>query len=143
MTFIVKHRPSPGAPMIADYECPEHGGLTLQVRRDEHGDPPAEVPCPLDIEAPWPDCRGERSVEVCGLTAEWRISAPAPKRASAAVTAVRGKDHDIRPSTVSTQLLGDGASYGEWRRSQDAARQERRHHQLIERGLKTRRVQVG
>lgn len=140
MSFTIKVRGAGGL-ILTHYECPEHGLFEATVQRDESGDPPAEVPCPEEERDQWPDCRGERRVNVCGLTAEWRPTAPAIKPCYG-YAAVRGKDEDRPPGMLDTRMLGEGASYKEWRAVQDKARQERRHKKLIEKGLKTRRVQV-
>lgn len=84
-----------------------------------------------------------RLIVNCGLTSPWRISAPKTKRDSVPCYAeVRGGDTERRPGMLDTRPLAEGMPRKEWQAKQRAAREERRHHQLIERGLKTKRVQV-
>jgi hypothetical protein len=45
MTFTIRIRTLPGAPMLCEYECPVHGRFELLVERDANGDPPAWVWC--------------------------------------------------------------------------------------------------
>ena len=136
MTWTIKQRPHVvGAPMTADYECPKHGRFELLVERDANGDPPSELWCPVIAEA---------AINHCGRSAPWRISAPSLKRDSVpCFAAVRGGDTERRPGMLDTRPLAEGMPMSEWKAKQRAGQQERRHHQLIKRGLKTRRVQVG
>ncbi len=129
MTFILKHRPLPGAPMIAEYECELHGRFELLVHRDEHGDPPESAVC---------------TAEVCVLssTAKLVLSAPSIKHWSVTPTAVvKGRDHERRPGMLDTSKLADGMSPKEWRAEQAKGREERRHQQLLDKGLRQKRIQ--
>ncbi len=129
MTWTVKARQHvTGSLMAAEYECPHHGRFEVTVERDANGDPPAVVACPILR---------------CDRMSPWRISAPQLKRLSVPCFAeVRGGDTERRPGMLDTRPLAEGMSTKDWKAAQAAARQERRHHKLIERGLKTRRVQV-
>lgn len=165
MTWTIKQRPRPNAPMLAEYECPVHGRFELLVERDTAGDPPSEVVCPFKswsvaggnkeyasyeaaaevaIEAGYGDpATASYETQWCGDTCPWRISAPSLKRDTVpCYAAARGGDTDRRPGMLDTRSLAEGGSVKEWKAKQQAARHERRHHELIKKGLKTRRVQV-
>jgi len=146
MTFTIKHRSMPGAPMIAEYMCPEHGRFELTVERDGNGDPPATMEClafnscdsEMESVANWP------TDKPCGLASPFVISATNGKVDSMPCTAVtRGGDmKDRPPGMLDTRPLAEGMPMSEWRKVQKKHQEERRHHQLIAKGLKTRRVQV-
>jgi len=150
MTWTIKQRPHvAGAPMTADYECPVHGRFEALVERDANGDPPSVVYCSAIVNGrPDPSCCPhdapcEWHAWECLLLSPWRISAPSLKRDSVpCYAAVRGGDTERRPGMLDTRPLAEGMPVKEWKAKQKAAQQERRHHQLIKRGLKTRRVQV-
>ena len=142
MTWTIKARPHvAGAPMLADYECPVHGVFEAQVQRDENGNPPTGQPCPVSV-----GCDNEACVEehaLCSFPASWRISAPSIARDSVpCFAAVRGGDTERRPGMLDTRPLAEGQPVSEWRAKQAEAQRERRHHELIRKGLKTKRVQV-
>ncbi len=149
MTFVVKTRGA-GGPFMAEYECPEHGRFERLVERDEKGDPPAVAPCPCPgsllhiAEALGMVEPGAYEEVPCGRPATWSISAPKPRVLSAPATAVtRGGDlKDRPPGMLDTRPLAEGMPMSEWRKVQKKHSEERRHQQLIERGLKTRKVQV-
>lgn len=132
MTFVVKTRGAGGL-FLAEYMCPEHGRFEQLVQRNESGDPPAKHPCDAD------DGYGEMCFEICELT----VSAPKPKVLSVPATAVtRGGDlKDRPPGMLDTRPLAEGMPMSEWRKVQKKHSEERRHQQLIERGLKTKRIQ--
>lgn len=142
MTFTIKTRGA-GGPMIAEYWCENHGRIEKLVQRDEKGDPPEFVRCDayLDtggvIEARYgiePHCD-----QVCELV----ISAPQTKKDSVpCYAAVRGGDmKDRPPGMLDTRPLAEGMPMSEWKQLQKKHSEERRHKQLIERGLKTKRIQ--
>lgn len=144
MTWTIKQRPHlAGAPMLADYECPEHGVFEAQVQRDENGDPPAMANCLLtESFVRMNDGTGWHPVP-CGRRSPWRISAPSLKRDSIpCFAAVRGGDSERRPGMLDTRPLAEGMPVKEWKAKQADATRERRYHQLIAKGLKTKRVQV-
>lgn len=45
MTWVLKHKHTPGTMIVAEYICPVHGRFEVHVERDDHGDPPEEMPC--------------------------------------------------------------------------------------------------
>lgn len=122
MTWTLKSRGDSTAPIVSEFECLEHGRFEETVERK------ADV-------APCPDC---------GHPSPWVISAPKAKVWSVPCSAVsRGGDNERRPGMLDTRPLADGMSMRDWRKIQDGHRQERRHQQLIKRGLKQKRIQVG
>jgi hypothetical protein len=150
MTWTIKIRSSPGALMTAEYECPLHGRFEATVERDTNGDPPSEVLCrAFEMESGWilvASIATEPTVMAtthCNLPSPWTISAPQLKRDSVpCYAAVRGGDSERRPGMLDTRALAEGQPMSEWKAKQAAATQERRHHELIRKGLKTKRVQV-
>lgn len=126
MTFTIRHRPLPGAPFMAEYQCDCSRSEQL-VARDEAGDPPS-------------------SIGICTECGELRVladSAPHPKVLSVPCSAVSfgGDMKDRPPGMLDTRPLAEGMPMKEWRKVQDKHREERRHQKLIKRGLKTKRVQ--
>lgn len=138
MTFTVRHRGAPGL-RVHEYLCPVHGRFEMLLvdAPDEERCPFVEYECPHDPDV----CR---DCGDCDLLSPHVISAPKPKNLSIVPTAVvRGGDTERRPNQLDTRSLGDGGSMKDWRAAQDKGRQERRYHQLVSKGLKTKRIQVG
>lgn len=141
MTWTIKAHPPTFAPMCAEYECPVHGRFEATVSRDENGDPPIGQPCPAPVGCDDEGCTEEHAP--CAFPSSWRISAPQLKRDSIpCFAAVRGGDTERRPGMLDTRPLAEGMPVKEWKAKQAEATKERRHHQLIAKGLKTKRVQV-
>lgn len=148
MTFTIRTRGVPSQPKVAEYLCPVHGRFEMLT-----ADPPDEAPCPAIVEEQrahcyWTDDDGTPHCYYedarCEESSPWVISAPKQKVLSVPCAAVtRGGDTERRPGMLDTRQLAEGMSMREWRKVQDAGRQERRHQQMIAKGLKTRRVQVG
>lgn len=124
MTWKLTVRSNPGSTVRADYECPVHGRFTLDVVRDEKGDPPDWAVCPeplsfaeqQDTAEYAPDFRWKSTRERCDEVSPWR---PA-KSGSVGVKAgevVRGKS-DARPGdkhVMDTSKLADGMPYDQWK----------------------------
>lgn len=107
---------------IAEYLCPVHGRFEALVERPV----PDEQPCP------------------CGASSPWTISAPKTTKDSRPCYAeVRGGDTERRPGMLDTRPLAEGMSPKEWRKKQRGVTEERRHQQMLKRGLKQKRIQVG
>jgi hypothetical protein len=104
VTFSVKVRGQEGV-IAAEYLCPVHGRVALDVRRDDKGDPPDLVLCPVVID--------EDKAIVCGATSEWVISAPMGRAALCSFT--RGKNDPPPPNAANTRELAEGMPYHEWR----------------------------
>ncbi len=149
MTFTVKTRGAASGLALAEYLCPEHGRFELLVERNEKGDAPDVVPCACTgsilriAEALGLVKPGDYEEVQCGRPATWTISAPKPKVLSVPATAVtRGGDlKDRPPGMLDTRPLAEGMPMSEWRKVQKKHSEERRHQQLIERGLKQKRIQ--
>ena len=144
MAYIIKNRTLPGSPFLAEYECPEHGRFELIVQRDEHGDPPAKVPCEVQVDdANFPL---EESVD-CGLDAEVCIGTPKIAFWTRAITAInppgsfRGEEKD--PRALDTSELAEGKlTKAEWRKKQSEITKARRHAKRIKSGRIQKRIQV-
>lgn len=151
MTFVIKHKPLPGAPMMAEYICPEHGRFELLVERDEHGDPPAavacEVPCEHDHfceDPPCADCCF--TVYACGREAELVIGASKVKFWSRDPVPVgrASKSDEKDPRALDTEPLATGKmTKAEWTKWQKGISRERRHQKHLKSGRRSKRIQVG
>lgn len=143
MTFTIKTRGA-GGPMIAEYICESHGRIERTVDREANGDPPERVQCGEYLDTGGVIEARYGIVPYCDRWCELAISAVAPKVLSVPVTAtVRGGDMKERPpGMLDTRPLADGMPMSEWRKVQKKHQEERRHKELIEKGLKTRKVQV-
>lgn len=131
--------------MMAEYLCPEHGRFEQLVERDENGNPPAEAKCMEWLPQENPELVGhDHPTTYCGQWSEYVISAATGKADSMPARAVtRGGDmKDRPPGMLDTRPLAEGMPMSEWKKLQKKQADERRHHKLIERGLKTKRVQV-
>lgn len=130
MTFVIKHKPLPGSPMIAEYECTRDcGRFELLVRRDEKGDPP-------EIE----------SCADCCAVAELVISAPSIKFWSRDPVPIGyASKHDERdPRALDTTDLATGKiTKAEWKKKQQDLRTERRYQKRLKAGKISKRIQVG
>jgi hypothetical protein len=49
MTFVRKFSGDRTAPIVAVYTCPEHGEFDATVERDENGEAPDEIECPIEV----------------------------------------------------------------------------------------------
>jgi len=138
MTFVLKHRFQPGAPMVCEYQCSEHGRFEQLVRRDDHGDPPTEVVCEGPL-ADGSDCPAMASLcisspMVANLTRAWT-----PINPPGAV--MHEKDGD--PRALKTEDLATGKiTRAEWRKRQKDDRMRRWHEKKIKLGLAERKIQV-
>lgn len=141
MTFIIKTRGA-GGPMIAEYWCENHDRIERLVQRDEKGDPPERVQCGEYLDTNGVIEARFGIVPHCDRWCELAISAPRVMKDSVpCYAAVRGKDEERRPGQLDTRPLAEGMPMSEWKQVQKKHAQERRHKQMIERGLKTKRVQ--
>jgi hypothetical protein len=130
VTFTVKIRTQPGAPMIAEYECPFCGRFEALVTRDANGDPPAEVECD----------------DLCGEFAPLCISAPAIANLTRAVVPIgyASKSDEKDPRALDTEPLATGKmTRAEWNKWQRGITLERRHQKKLKAGMISKRVQVG
>jgi hypothetical protein len=132
--------------LMAEYLCPVHGRFEVLVERDENGDAPDVVVCNADFYLVKQPHTGEvmrrEGGARCDRPATWIISAPQPKALSVPCSAaVRGGDTERRPGMLDTRPLAEGMPMSEWRKIQKGHQEERRHHQLIKKGLKQKRIQ--
>lgn len=144
MTFTVRIRTQPGAPMLCDYECPEHGVFERTVYRDANGDPPAKVSCMAVLE----DTVSEDGMffHFCDEGAERIIGAAHPKFWSRDPVAVgRASKSDERdPRALDTEPLATGKmTKPEWQKWQRGISNERRYQKRLKSGRISKRVQVG
>lgn len=141
MTFTIKTRGAGGL-FMAEYLCPVHGRFELLVERDELGDPPSEAKCPAVGLYRYEDDELDGD-EPCERTSPFAVSAPTPLKDSVPCTAVvRGGDMKERPpGMLDTRPLAEGMPLSEWKKVQKKHQEERRHQQLIKKGLKTKRIQ--
>ena len=151
MTYIVKHKPQPGAPVMAEYECEDHGRFERLVARDDNGDPPATFPCPfgddIDEETFFEDgCWDRIGYHPCEAPAELAISAPNIKFWSRDPVPIgrASKSDEWDPRALDTRPLAEGKmTKAEWRKWQRGISQERRYQKKLKAGKISKRIQVG
>lgn len=153
MTFKIKIRGAGGL-LASEYRCPIHGVFTVTVQRDENGDPPSHQSCPHELEVHAPECdtaldeacsnEPDCGVWTCGRASEWTISAPMQKVLSVpCYAAVRGGDmKDRPPGMLDTRPLAEGMKYTEWKKLQREETRRRRHKQLVDKGIISKKVIV-
>jgi hypothetical protein len=107
VTYTVRYRGDSGAPIVAEYSCPECGEFEATVPRPA----PDESDCPT-----------------CGATSTWCMSAPIGrvKRGSAS----QGKYEPPPRGYMDTRNLGEGQSLEDWRADRRRARVEERKAQI-------------
>jgi hypothetical protein len=117
MTFTVKHRGASSQPMVCVYTCPEHGEFDAEVQRDENGNSPDVIECPLGEVYGMPS--------VCGQLATWTPSPVFGKVKPWEV--VRGSwEKPARPTYLDTRELGEGQSYDDFKKKRAAIWEEKR-----------------
>ncbi len=143
MTYTVRVRGDSTADIVAEYRCPRHGVFEATVARPA----PDEMPCPVDDETTDAilytagACRA-----VCGLASPWCISAPAVESEALKVRAVSlGGDMKERPpGMLDTRKLGSGEqTMTQWKKERREERIRRRHKQLVDKGVISKKVIVG
>jgi hypothetical protein len=141
VTWVLKHKPLPGAPMIAEYECPYHGRFELLVERDENGDPPPEAICEADDEVD-----GVEDLVMCCLESPLVISAPNIKYWSRDPVPIgrASKSDEKDPRMLDTEPLATGKmTRAEWNKWQRSITLERRYQKRLKSGRISKRIQVG
>lgn len=144
MTFTIRTRGAGGF-ICAEYRCPDHGIFEATVQRDENGDAPDAQPCPEMVHSLiFPDDEYVMGTR-CSKPSPWTVSAPHPRNATVIPYAtVRGGDTERRPNMLDTRKLGSGEqTYTEWKKEQRNAQITRRHKQLIDNGVTSKKIQVG
>ena len=125
MTWTLKVRTSPGAPMVAEFECPDHGRFERLVPRDSAGDPPSESRCEAN-------CLPVRGVYApCGSVSPWRISSGAV-HTQFAISATQGKSAPKpHKNTMDTRMIAEGQK-NKFRAQRKQLRNEERHKRVKE-----------
>ena len=114
MTFTIKLRGGRTPTIAAEYVCPLHGRFELDVQRDDGGDAPATLPCPVDG---------------CVEASPYAISAPLGRVKRVEVQ--RGKwQKPERKTWMDTRELGEGMDIDEWRSKRAAIWDEKRKQDL-------------
>ncbi len=138
MTFTVRLRGDSTAPIVAEYNCPEHGVFEATVQRPA----PDEMRCPVEEQefSDLPD-----GLRACMLRSPWCISAPSIENDALKVRAVSlGGDMKERPpGMLDTRPLADGMKLTEWKKLQREQQKKRRHQVLIDKGVIKKKVIVG
>lgn len=140
MTFTIKHTRS-DRPVVAEYRCPKHGLFSLEVARDENGDPPVEMPCPAREGQLVPASqflslsvaeRVRASLgNACGVTAPYTVSAP--RVGVRRVEAVKGKwEKPEKRTFLDTRNLGEGQDLDDFRADRERIWDEKRKQDLKE-----------
>lgn len=121
MTWVIKHKRSPGSSIVAEYECPVHGRFAVTVEREESGDPPTELECPCRLwdhtltaaEAYAPP--RQWMYPFCGRASPHVISAPARVRVQRVTAVRRGKDPEPPPGAIDWKAVAyDEMSEEDW-----------------------------
>lgn len=153
MTFVIKTRGAGGF-LVAEYRCSVHGVFERIVQRDASGDVWDSVPCLYIL-----DDSGDRDLDhlpsseeeedpnvtfCCGIS-PWTPSAPKPRVVSIPCFAtVRGGDTERRPGMLDTRGLADGSlTHDQWKAKQRDGQRDRRHKQLVDKGIVSKKIQVG
>lgn len=129
MTFIIKVRGDLTRPLLAEYTCPEHGVFSCTVVREENGDAPDVVACPVPTPREGDCC--EAHCDECGERSTWTASAVrvGVKR----FEVVRGGwEKPERPTYLDTRELGEGQSEEEFRAKRAKVWEEQRHREIKE-----------
>jgi len=115
MAFTIKVRGAPTTLVAAEYICPAHGRVGLDVERDPStGDAPGHAACPA-----------------CGELAEWAISAPLGKVKPWEV--VRGGwQKPERETWLDTRNLGEGQDLDDFREDRKRVRERQRQREVME-----------
>jgi hypothetical protein len=120
-----------GLPIAAEYLCQEHGRVTIDVTRDEHGDAPAEQRCPVMVTRSVAGCRLERVTIPCSKASPFVISAPAAR--VKLVEVVRGGYAKPEHETwTNTENLGEGQDIDEWQDDREKVWERDRENSIKE-----------
>lgn len=126
MSYIVKNRGERSRPILADYTCPVHGVFELLVDRDDNGEAPDAIECPIELL----DFSGDPPMS-CGERSTWTPSVIDSRVRK--VEVVRGKwEKPERPTYYDTRDLGEGQDIDEWRDARRAKWDEQRKRDVYE-----------
>lgn len=117
MPFVIKMRSEGRTRMVAaEYHCDLHGRFELDVERNDQGDAPDTIPCPIGT---------------CGGPAVYCISAPMT-RVRNIEAAVKGKwQKPERKTWTDTSALGEGQPLYEWKEDRDKVWEEKRKEDVV------------
>lgn len=124
MTYTTKFRPASNR-VVAVYTCPEHGEMDVEVERDERGDAPDVVDCPVNVADD-----GEMFV-LCEAQARWTPS-PVTCRVRRFEAVRGGWEKPERSTFLDTRKLGEGQSIEEFRAERKAVWEERRKEEVMQ-----------
>jgi len=126
--------------ICAEYMCPEHGVFEEFVERPA----PDEMPCPVAGSEIAPLSVFDNFLP-CGFLSPWCMSAPKMAIDSVPCYAtVRGGDTERRPGMLDTRDLGEGrVTHEQWKAKQRDAQRTRRHKMLVDKGVISKKIQVG
>lgn len=142
MTYVSKFRRAGGL-VVAVYTCSVHGEIDAEVERDDRGDAPDVIACPIDDDCP--GCGGQpsapggahcnvcdgRAHAPCGLAADWTPSALVGCRVRR-VEVTRGRwEKPERPTYLDTRKLGEGQSMEEFQAERKKVWQRKREAEVM------------
>lgn len=126
MTWIIKIRSEGRTKTVAaDYECPLHGRFDLDVERNDAGDAPDVIPCPITVG------NLETGEKVpCGIRAEYRISAPLARVNP--LEAIKGRSQKAERKTwTDTTAVGEGQPLYDWHEDRAKIWEEKRKEDVV------------
>lgn len=126
MSFIRKHSGDITKPVVATYTCPEHGEFDAEVERDEKGEAPDEIQCPLP---PMRDPDARWDAETCGM-ATWT---PTPIACRVRrIEAIKGRwEKPERQTFLDTRNLAEGQDIDDFRADRAAVWERRRQEDVM------------
>ena len=127
--------------ICAEYRCPVHGVFEELVERPA----PDEMPCPADMYNEGATDCADTDAGQCEFLSSWCMSAPKMAIDSVPCYAtVRGGDTERRPGMLDTRDLGEGrVTHEQWKAKQRDAQRTRRHKILVDKGVISKKIQVG
>lgn len=138
MTWKIKIRSEGRTKTIAaEYECPVHGRFELDVERNDAGDAPDVIECPLGVDAAIIPHDNKESgwalqINLCGQPAEWRISSPLAKvRSVEAVNKGKSEKPEFKTWT-DTRNIGEGQPLYEWKEDRAKIWEEKRKQDVVD-----------
>ncbi len=126
MSFTIKIRGAPTSTVAAEYFCEQHGRFELDVDRNDAGDAPDVIPCPVELVV-----ESELDAPTCGLPATYCISAPMTRvRKIEAVN--KGKWQKPEHKTwTDTSAIAEGQPLYEWKEDRAKVWEEKRKQDVV------------
>lgn len=130
MTYISRFR-SAGGTITAVYTCPEHGEFTAEVQREENGDAPDVIPCPVVVGVvSLSNVTGAVANAACGRWATWTPTVVACRVRR--IEAVKGKwEPPARSTYLDTRELGEGMDIDDFREKRAAVWEKKRQEDVM------------